>query len=109
MPRRIFQGTVVSDKGDKTVVLKVDRTFLHPLLRKTVLTISHQAGDDGRSFGHGGAPPVRRRARRQGEPTLDFLRRMCRVLGHGRAGGRIDRSLCRHAPRTMQGACALTR
>ncbi len=36
MPRRILQGTVVSDKGAKTVVVRVERTFLHPLLRKTV-------------------------------------------------------------------------
>ena len=27
---------VVSDKGDKTVVVKVERTLLHPLLKKTV-------------------------------------------------------------------------
>jgi small subunit ribosomal protein S17 len=36
MPKRILQGTVVSDKGAKTVVVRVERTFLHPLLRKTV-------------------------------------------------------------------------
>ena len=27
---------VVSDKGDKTVVVKVERRFLHPVLKKTV-------------------------------------------------------------------------
>ncbi|GJL97535.1 MAG: 30S ribosomal protein S17 [Hyphobacterium sp.] len=36
MPKRVLQGVVVSDKGEKTVVVKVERTFLHPLLRKTV-------------------------------------------------------------------------
>jgi len=36
MPKRILEGQVVSDKGDKTVVVKVERTFLHPVLRKTV-------------------------------------------------------------------------
>ncbi|MDG1417884.1 MAG: 30S ribosomal protein S17 [Maricaulis sp.] len=36
MPKRILQGVVVSDKGTKTVVVRVERTFLHPLLRKTV-------------------------------------------------------------------------
>ncbi|TRO91282.1 30S ribosomal protein S17 [Glycocaulis profundi] len=36
MPKRILQGVVVSDKQAKTVVVKVERTFLHPLLRKTV-------------------------------------------------------------------------
>ncbi len=36
MPRRIMQGVVVSDKGAKTVVVQVERTFLHPLFKKTV-------------------------------------------------------------------------
>ncbi|MEM1103498.1 MAG: 30S ribosomal protein S17 [Pseudomonadota bacterium] len=36
MPKRVMQGTVVSDKGDKTVVVRVERIFTHPLLRKTV-------------------------------------------------------------------------
>ncbi len=36
MPKRILQGTVVSDKGDKTVVVRVERRFKHPLYKKTV-------------------------------------------------------------------------
>lgn len=36
MPRRILQGVVVSDANDKTVVVRVDRRFIHPLLKKTV-------------------------------------------------------------------------
>ena len=36
MPKRILEGVVVSDKGDKSVVVLVERTFLHPLLKKTV-------------------------------------------------------------------------
>ena len=36
MPKRILEGVVVSDKSDKTVVVKVERTFLHPVLKKTV-------------------------------------------------------------------------
>jgi small subunit ribosomal protein S17 len=36
MPRRVMQGTIVSDKGAKTVVVNVERTFLHPVLKKTV-------------------------------------------------------------------------
>jgi small subunit ribosomal protein S17 len=36
MPRRLMDGKVVSNKGDKTVVVLVERTFLHPLYKKTV-------------------------------------------------------------------------
>jgi len=36
MPKRILQGTVVSDKGEKTVVVNVERIFTHPLFKKTV-------------------------------------------------------------------------
>jgi small subunit ribosomal protein S17 len=36
MPKRVLQGTVVSDKNDKTVVVRVDRAFTHPVLKKTV-------------------------------------------------------------------------
>ena len=36
MPKRVLQGTVVSDKNDKTVVVRVERRFTHPLFKKTV-------------------------------------------------------------------------
>ena len=36
MPKRILQGTVVSDKNEKTVVVKVERRFTHPVMKKTV-------------------------------------------------------------------------
>ena len=36
MPKRVLQGVVVSDKQDKTVVVKVERRFAHPVLTKTV-------------------------------------------------------------------------
>lgn len=36
MPKRILQGTVVSDKGAKTVVVSVERTFKHPVMQKTL-------------------------------------------------------------------------
>ena len=51
MPKRILQGTVVSDKGAKTVVVRVERTFLHPLLRKTVRrTKRYHAHDENQAF-----------------------------------------------------------
>jgi small subunit ribosomal protein S17 len=36
MPKRTLQGVVVSDANDKTVVVRVDRRFTHPLFKKTV-------------------------------------------------------------------------
>ena len=36
MPKRMLQGTVVSDKQKKTLVVRVERRFTHPLLKKTV-------------------------------------------------------------------------
>lgn len=36
MPKRVLQGRVVSNKADKTVVVRVERTFKHPLFGKTV-------------------------------------------------------------------------
>ena len=34
--KMIKQGVVVSDKNDKTIVVSVQRQFIHPLYKKTV-------------------------------------------------------------------------
>jgi small subunit ribosomal protein S17 len=36
MPKRVLQGVVVSDKEDKTVVVRVERRFTHPTMKKTI-------------------------------------------------------------------------
>jgi len=36
MPKRVLQGVVVSDKGDKTIVVRVERRFADPAMGKTV-------------------------------------------------------------------------
>ena len=36
MPKRVLIGTVVSDKGDKTVTVRVDRRVKHPLYGKII-------------------------------------------------------------------------
>jgi small subunit ribosomal protein S17 len=36
MPKRVLMGVVISDKQNKTVVVRVERRFTHPLLKKTV-------------------------------------------------------------------------
>jgi small subunit ribosomal protein S17 len=54
MPRRVMQGTVVSDKGDKTVIVQVERTYLHPLLKKTVRRSARfHAHDEKNAFKEG--------------------------------------------------------
>ena len=47
MPKRVLQGVVVSDKGEKTIVVKVERRFTHPVLKKTVRkTKNYHAHDE---------------------------------------------------------------
>ena len=36
MPKRMLQGTVVSNTQKKTVVVRVERRYTHPVLKKTV-------------------------------------------------------------------------
>lgn len=36
MPKRIMQGVVVSDKNDKTIVVRVERRFTHALYKKVI-------------------------------------------------------------------------
>jgi small subunit ribosomal protein S17 len=51
MPKRILQGTVVSDKQEKTVVVRVERRFTHPLLKKTVRRSKHyHAHDESKTY-----------------------------------------------------------
>ena len=45
------RGRCVSDKGDKTVIVKVERTFLHPVLKKTVRrSKKYHAHDEANTF-----------------------------------------------------------
>jgi small subunit ribosomal protein S17 len=48
MPKRVLSGTVVSNKNDKTVVVRVERAYTHPVLKKTVRTSKkYYAHDEG--------------------------------------------------------------
>lgn len=54
MPKRILQGIVVSDKGDKTVVVKVERRFPDPVMGKTVRrSKKYHAHDENNAFSVG--------------------------------------------------------
>ena len=51
MPKRILQGVVVSDKNDKTVVVRVERRFAHPLLQKIIRqSKKYKAHDETNQF-----------------------------------------------------------
>jgi small subunit ribosomal protein S17 len=51
MPKRVLTGTVVSDKGDKTVVVRVERRVKHPLYGKIIkLSKKYHAHDGANEF-----------------------------------------------------------
>ena len=54
MPKRVLTGTVVSDKGDKTVVVRVERRVKHPLYGKIIkLSKKYHAHDEGNDYKSG--------------------------------------------------------
>lgn len=51
MPKKILQGTVVSDANDMTVVVSVERAFKHPLYGKTIRkSKKYHAHDENNQF-----------------------------------------------------------
>jgi small subunit ribosomal protein S17 len=65
-----LQGVVVSDKSDKTVVVKVERRLTHPVLKKTVrLSKKYHAHDEQNAFREGDVvriqecPPISKQKR----------------------------------------------
>ncbi len=46
MPPRIVQGLVVSDKSDKTIVVKVERRIKHPTYKKFITRSSRFMAHD---------------------------------------------------------------
>ncbi|NYZ13996.1 30S ribosomal protein S17 [Azospirillum sp. RWY-5-1] len=46
MPRRVLQGTVVSDKCDKTVTVLVERRVMHPVYKKFIRQSKKYAAHD---------------------------------------------------------------
>ena len=54
MPKRVLTGTVVSDKTDKTVVVRVERRVKHPLYGKIIKrSKKYHAHDEGNEFKEG--------------------------------------------------------
>lgn len=56
MPKRILQGTVVSDACDKTVIVRVERRVMHPVYKKYVSrSKKYAAHDEANSYRAGDA------------------------------------------------------
>ena len=54
MPKRTLQGVVVSDKTAKTVVVRVDRRFTHPIYKKTIRrSKNYHAHDESNQYAPG--------------------------------------------------------
>ena len=51
MPKRVLTGLIVSDKGEKTVVVDVERKVKHPLYGKIIRrSKKYHAHDEGNEF-----------------------------------------------------------
>ena len=46
MPKRTLQGTVVSNKADKTVTVRVERRIMHPVYKKFITKSKKFAAHD---------------------------------------------------------------
>ena len=74
MPKRILEGVVVSDKGDKTVVVRVERTLQHPLLKKPVRrSKKYHAHDEANAYKEGEAVRIVECAPRSKLKTWEVL------------------------------------
>ncbi len=52
MSRRILQGVVVSDAGDKTVTVRVERRVMHPVYKKFITHSKKYAAHDEENRWH---------------------------------------------------------
>jgi len=60
MPKRVLQGVVVSDANAKTVVVEVERRFMHPVMGKTIRrSKKYHAHDEDKSFKVGDTVRIR--------------------------------------------------
>ena len=51
MPKKILNGTVISDKPNKTITVLVERKYSHPLLKKVIkVRKKYNAHDENNKF-----------------------------------------------------------
>ncbi len=87
MPRRVLQGVVVSDKGDKTVVVRVERRVMHPIYKKFIKRSKrYMAHDESNALKAGQTVRIRE--------CRPISKRKCwEVLAEGADAGRADTPL----------------
>ncbi len=74
MPKRIMEGVVVSNKMEKTAVVKVERTFMHPLLKKIVRRSKrYHAHDEGNAAEVGQIVSIQECAPRSKSKTWEIV------------------------------------
>ncbi len=74
MPRRVLQGEVVSDKSDKTIVVKVERTYKHPLYKKYIKKDKkYSAHDEDNKFKIGDFVQIRECAPKSKTKTFEVV------------------------------------
>ena len=54
MPKRVLQGVVVSDARNKTVIVRVERRFIHPVYKKFISRSKKYAAHDEENRYHAG-------------------------------------------------------
>jgi small subunit ribosomal protein S17 len=50
MPKRILQGVVISDKMDKSVVVRVERRVMHPVYKKYIKRSKNYTAHDEKNL-----------------------------------------------------------
>ena len=54
MPKKILEGIVVSDKGNKSITVIVERKYQHPILQKVIKTKKkYHVHDENNSYKEG--------------------------------------------------------
>ncbi len=83
MPKRVLQGVVVSDKADKTVIVRVERRVMHPVYKKFITrSKKYAAHDENNTFKAGDLVRI--------EESRPISKRKCWVvLGRAGAGGAV--------------------
>ncbi len=88
MPRRIMQGEVVSDKGDKTVIVKVESRVRHPIYKKFIRrSKKFAAHDESNSYKVGDKVDIEECRPLSKTKTWTVLGRTGAVVGQAQSGG----------------------